>query len=156
MWTAQDKHRIVEEAMRPGASVADIARRHDVNANLVFNWRRTARSGDLAPGSASNEVTSSIARKSPDVPRIADEACAFIPIGMFGRAEDEGPALLVRSSPPAQPQVSVASVMRSRPALDERPGVIEIDLPSGTRIRVDAFVNDRALRRVLSVLKAVP
>ena len=27
----------------PGASVADLARRHGVNANLVFNWRKTAR-----------------------------------------------------------------------------------------------------------------
>ena len=37
----------------------------------------------------------------------------------------------------------------ARPAMDERPGMIEIDLPDGTRLRVDAFVNERALRRVL-------
>jgi transposase len=42
-----------------------------------------------------------------------------------------------------------------RPAMDERPGMIEIDLPGGTRLRVDAFVNERALRRVLSVLQAL-
>ena len=41
-----------------------------------------------------------------------------------------------------------------RPGMDERPGVIEIDLIGGVRLRVDAFVNDRALRRVLAVLKA--
>ncbi len=40
-----------------------------------------------------------------------------------------------------------------RPAMDERPGVIEIDLTDGTRLRVDAFVNERALRRVLAVLR---
>jgi transposase len=38
--------------------------------------------------------------------------------------------------------------------MEDRPGVIEIDLTSGTRLRVDAFVNERALRRVLAVLKA--
>ncbi len=38
--------------------------------------------------------------------------------------------------------------------MDERPGVIEIDLADGTRLRVDAFVNERALRRVLTVLRA--
>ena len=43
----------------------------------------------------------------------------------------------------------------ARPAMDERPGVIEIDLADGTRLRVDAFANERALRRVLTVLKAV-
>ena len=43
-----------------------------------------------------------------------------------------------------------------RPGMDERPGVIEIDLADGVRLRVDAFVNERALRRVLAVLKAMP
>ena len=38
--------------------------------------------------------------------------------------------------------------------MQARPGLIEIDLPDGTRLRVDAFVNERALRRVLAVLKA--
>ncbi len=42
----------------------------------------------------------------------------------------------------------------ARPGMDERPGVIEIDLTNGIRLRVDAFVNERALRRVLAVLKA--
>jgi transposase len=32
--------------------------------------------------------------------------------------------------------------------------MIEVDLADGTRLRVDAFVNERALRRVLTVLKA--
>jgi transposase len=36
----------------------------------------------------------------------------------------------------------------------ERVGVIEIELADGTRLRVDAFVNERALRRVLAALKA--
>ena len=35
-----------------------------------------------------------------------------------------------------------------------RAGLIEIELACGTQLRVDAFVNERALRRVLSVLKA--
>ena len=33
--------------------------------------------------------------------------------------------------------------------MQARPGLIEIDLADGTRLRVDAFVNERALRRVL-------
>ena len=41
-WSDDEKRRIVAEAVLPGASVADIARRHGVNANLVFNWRKTA------------------------------------------------------------------------------------------------------------------
>jgi hypothetical protein len=37
-----------------------------------------------------------------------------------------------------------------------QPGRIEIDLPDGTRLRVDAAVDDQALRRVLVVLKGLP
>ena len=39
------------------------------------------------------------------------------------------------------------------PALEQRPGVIEIDLPEGVGVRVGSFVNERALSRVLRVLK---
>jgi len=51
----QEKLRIVEEANRPGASVAAVALRNGVNANLVFGWRRLHRRGllerqrDVAP-----------------------------------------------------------------------------------------------------------
>lgn len=39
-WTADEKRRIVDESLIEGASIAEVARRHDVNANLVFTWRR--------------------------------------------------------------------------------------------------------------------
>lgn len=42
----------------------------------------------------------------------------------------------------------------SRSALDERPGVIEVDLQNGARMRVDAIVNERALRRVSNSMSA--
>lgn len=41
------KRRIVEETLVAGASVAVIARRHGVNANQVFTWRRQYRAGQL-------------------------------------------------------------------------------------------------------------
>ena len=49
-WSEADKRRIVAESYRPGASVALVARRNAVNANLVFNWRRQYRErGGLVP-----------------------------------------------------------------------------------------------------------
>lgn len=39
-WSEVFKRRVVAEAAEPGVSVASVARRHDLNANLVFNWRR--------------------------------------------------------------------------------------------------------------------
>src|SRR5580693_8877357 len=40
-----ERKRIVEEALAPGVSVAAVARRHGLNANLVFKWIRRSREG---------------------------------------------------------------------------------------------------------------
>ena len=45
--SSEEKRRIVEETLRPGASVARVARRHAVNANQVFYWRKKYREGCL-------------------------------------------------------------------------------------------------------------
>jgi transposase-like protein len=38
--SVEEKRRIVEETLETGASVARVARRHAVNANQVFYWRK--------------------------------------------------------------------------------------------------------------------
>jgi transposase len=50
-WSADEKQKIVAEALAPGASMAEVARRHDVNPNLLFTWRRKARGKQAAEGS---------------------------------------------------------------------------------------------------------
>ena len=45
-----EKRRIVAETYERGASVSAVARRHDLNANLLFTWRRVM--GRVAPASA--------------------------------------------------------------------------------------------------------
>jgi transposase len=42
-WSWDDKARIVEETLVPGAKVTDVARRNGVAASVVFTWRRQAR-----------------------------------------------------------------------------------------------------------------
>ncbi|HUI34775.1 MAG TPA: transposase [Stellaceae bacterium] len=39
-WSEALKRQIVAETEEPGSSVSVVARRHDVNANQVFKWRR--------------------------------------------------------------------------------------------------------------------
>jgi len=39
-WTQDEKRRIVEESLQEGALIAEVARRHELNANLLFTWRR--------------------------------------------------------------------------------------------------------------------
>src|SRR5437764_14811873 len=43
----EERRRIVEETLKPGASIALVARAHDVNANQVFKWRRQYKQGQL-------------------------------------------------------------------------------------------------------------
>ena len=48
-WSDGEKRRIVAETYEAGSSVSVVARRYDVNANLVFTWRRDPRfNGDSA------------------------------------------------------------------------------------------------------------
>ena len=99
---------MVAECAEPGASVAAVARMHDVNANLLFGWCR-----QFAP-------------QPPPAP-----ALDLIP-------------------------VHIAEATECRAAsLTERGGSMEIALLNGTRVRVDATVDEHALRRVLIALQAV-
>ncbi len=45
--SVEEKRRIVLETRVPGSSTAEIARRHGVNANLLFVWRRQHEHGML-------------------------------------------------------------------------------------------------------------
>jgi len=55
-WSAEEKLRIVGESYRPGASVSSVARRHELNANQLFTWRRLAREGSLGGGGAGSDL----------------------------------------------------------------------------------------------------
>jgi transposase len=52
----QERRKIVEETLKPGASVSLVARAHDVNANQVFKWRKQYREGRLEGASNSNTL----------------------------------------------------------------------------------------------------
>ena len=44
-WAEAEKLMIVAQTRMPGVSVSQVARRYDVNANMVFKWRRQYRAG---------------------------------------------------------------------------------------------------------------
>jgi transposase len=48
--------RIVEETLEPGATVSEVARRHEVAPNQLFTWRRLAAQGALTAAGAGEEV----------------------------------------------------------------------------------------------------
>jgi transposase len=53
---SDEKRRIVEETLAPEASVAVIARRHGVNANQVFHWRKLYQAGLLETSRSEAEI----------------------------------------------------------------------------------------------------
>jgi len=48
-WSAEEKRSICRETRAPGVSVAQAARRHALNANLIFEWLKDRR---FAPADA--------------------------------------------------------------------------------------------------------
>jgi transposase len=51
VWSDEEKRQIVAETLAPGASVSIVARRHDLNANMLFTWRRQIGPSGLLPAS---------------------------------------------------------------------------------------------------------
>ena len=125
-WSRDEKRRIVDETFCPGASVADVARRHGLNANLVFNWRKASWATDGSIASPEPSTVVPVRGKDAD----------FVPIGVFARAEDAGPAVIAGTSPRATASGPSRDAAALCPAMAERVGVIEIELVDGTRLRV--------------------
>ena len=66
-WSQDDKARIVEETLTPGATVTEIARRNGVAASVVFTWRRQARTIEqVGPRFAPVQITAAEAVGRPE------------------------------------------------------------------------------------------
>lgn len=55
-WTASEKLAMVRETYEPGMSVSLVARRHGVNPNQLFQWRKLERIGALTAVGAGDAV----------------------------------------------------------------------------------------------------
>ncbi|HEX2892005.1 IS66-like element accessory protein TnpA [Vineibacter terrae] len=84
-WTAEQKAQIVEESFTSGAIVAEVARRHDVNANQLHHWRQQGRDVRLGVepspafvpveiSAASPAVSTNLAGSAPSVPQTSSRA----------------------------------------------------------------------------------
>jgi transposase len=77
--TLEEKRRIVEETHVRGASVATVARRHQVNANQVFAWRQRYRQGLLDPNAAQGTATLLPVKVSTPTVMPTERALAQVP-----------------------------------------------------------------------------
>ncbi len=134
-WSMAARRRIVEAALAPCASVAGVARAHDVNANLVFKWIRRSREGWRDRRRA--------LRRSPG----ADAGPSFVPVRLMAPAptalkdavSGEGGAPSRRCDPPSSARL----------------GTMEVRLPNGAQVRIEGGVEGEVLRLVLSTLSGL-
>jgi transposase-like protein len=81
MRTLDEKRQIVEEVLQGGESVAVIARRHEVNANLLFSWKRQYEKG-LLESKRTALVPVKLQRKAASTVRtLPTDECVEIDLG---------------------------------------------------------------------------
>ena len=126
MRTLEEKLAIIEEASRPNASVAQVARKHGINANQVFGWMRLHRSGLLESQ-----------RHGKSAP--------LLPVKITT------PTLTPteRSAPPTQSKRSRRASGIGNPTADT---MLELMLPDGLRVRLYGEAQRVVLERILNQL----
>jgi len=72
-YSAAFKAQLIAEAAELGATVAAVARRHSLNHNLIFKWRREAATAAAAPASMFLPVQLT-APSSPAVPSVSQSS----------------------------------------------------------------------------------
>ena len=127
-WSEDEKARIIEESLRPGAQVADIVRHHGVSRGLLYTWRRAARCTPASP-------------VEPPEP-------SFVPVLLS--APEEPQAATAASDTTDQDRASRRTPKRRT----ANGGEIEVALPGGARLTLRGRVEATALRAVLAALKA--
>lgn len=124
MRSLEEKLAILREAAEPGASIAAVARKHGMNANLLFGWRRMRRQGLL------------------ETQRHA-KAVPLLPV-----------KITTPTLTPSDPSSAQVVSRRRRTVLDAAAAdsCVELVLPDGIRVRLFGQAQRAVLDRVLARL----
>ena len=80
-WSQDDKARIVEETLVPGAKVTDVARRNGVAASVVFTWRRQARTVEkVGPCFTPVQITAAVEPSAEDAKPLSKDDRRLRPV----------------------------------------------------------------------------
>ncbi len=79
-WPLEFRIRMAELSLLPGACVAELARQHGVNDNLVFNWRNLHRQGLLDPASRATLIPVTVEPLSPPPGRTGTVSADLPPV----------------------------------------------------------------------------
>ena len=126
-WSIEEKREIVAESLGAGVRPSEVIHKHGITSGQLYAWRQQ------------------LTRRMDGRPRHPPAGFARVDVvaGVLAPPVTEMPAT---ASKPQAPVPAIAT-LRAK-------GLIEIVLPGGTSVRVDAHVDDRALRCVLDALHA--
>jgi transposase len=124
MRTIAEKRRIVEETLVRGASVPVVARKYEVNANLLFGWRRLYKQGLLETSQ--------------------EQAAKLLPV------EVATPTIVAARS--SKTEVSKTRRRSAPLPATVTSGELEIEWPDGVRVRLQGSVDPDMLNAVLAAL----
>jgi transposase len=126
-WPAQEKLRIMEEALTPGASIAAVADRNGVCRSLLYTWLRLARAGRM-----------------PGISITSQAAASFVPVRIEAPAM---PQTSGDSEPDAVPPAPPRAPLRGR-----QPAQVEVTLTNGRVIKVDEGIDPASLGAIVAAL----
>jgi transposase len=127
-WSIEEKREIVAESLQPGIGPSEIIRKYGISSGQLYTWRQQ------------------LARRLGGTPAGSSADFARVDVVVAQRQEM---AALVSDVPPTVLATDAAVPVIAAPRAK---GLIEIMLPGGASVRVDAQVDGRALRRVLGAL----
>jgi transposase len=123
-WTVEQKQTIAAQSLAPGASPTEVALQHDISIGQLYTWRHALMA--------------------------AQPAAVAQAVGHFAQV-DVVPQMVLQPSPGTAIPASAPAITAAATA---RPlGLIEIALPDGTTVRVDAQIDPCALRRIVAALR---
>jgi transposase len=129
-WSIEEKREIVAESLGVGVRPSEVMHQHGITSGQLYAWRQQ------------------LTRRVDGLPRPPPAGFARVDV-VVGEREVPAPPVTEMPPPANKPPGPVPAVATLRAK-----GLIEIVLPCGTSVRVDAHVDDRALRCVLAALHA--
>ena len=128
-WSIEEKREIVAESLGAGIRPSEIINKYGITSGQLYAWRQQL----------TRRVEGQPPRPSGSFARVD------VVLGERGGGAAAGDG---GAAPAAKPQAQVPAIATLRAK-----GLIEIVLPGGTLVRVDAHVDDRALHCVLDALQ---
>lgn len=149
LWTAEEKRSICARTRAPGVLVAQVGQRYAFNANLIHKWLRDPQFAPEGPEDASTGSDASDGQGTGDAVECPPDASdGFLAVEMVGEEAVDDAVVECHATGRGVAHRSADS------SFAEAPGLIEVELAGGHRLRITGAYDADALSRLLRALTA--